>query len=129
MIIRLIIFFSLLILPLGTLAGGSDYEAQLNHQLPRLSSAVSDLIGKNSKVVVDIVYIAYKKANAEALLNYHHGNGFIESFGKGRYKVKLRHKIESSETNPTQWIRNNFFIGISYHCDMDGLEIVEANPF
>ncbi len=124
---RLIIAISLLLLTSATIAGGPDYEAQLNHQLPRLSSALSDLIKENKKLVINFVYVTNMKVNAEELLSYNQGHGSIEKLGKDGYKVKLRHHVNTTSINPSQWIRNNYFIGIAHHCDMDGLEVVESN--
>ncbi len=48
---RIILIISLLLSAPNTLAG-PDYEAQLNHQLPRLSGALTELAKKHSSIVL-----------------------------------------------------------------------------
>jgi len=113
----------IIILVLSTsIAHGQDYEAQLNHQLPRLADGLSDIAKKNKLFAINFVCISYNKEHVKSLVNNYSGKSTFEKIQNNKYKVKLRHELMSTKLNPKQWIRTQFFYGIAYHCNMDGLE-------
>lgn len=105
----------------------SDYEAQLQHQLPRLTAILGGQ--KNAVGSVQVVFqcLTKSESNAKGLTV---ARVFYESkIEKGKwlgynYKVNLVFNLELKDLDIPQWIRQQFFLGISYNCDMDSIYVI-----
>ena len=105
----------------------NDYEAQLGHQLPRLSSALGEVAKTNNEVVLEFRCLSKSKEYAEAMVKDRVSDGATFEEGEWlayRYKVSLNQRVHLQEIDIRQWIRTQFFLGVSYHCHMDSISVL-----
>ncbi len=107
----------------------SDYEAQLAHQMPRFLGAMASELEKNEKISLSLIFMSKERAMASAFASDLGANAVVEE-GKWlgyEYRVTARFDINIKSTEMKQWLRKYFFLGIAYHCDLDGWVLENKN--
>ncbi len=104
------------------------YEVMLNHSLGRWSSEM-DLLHKEGNDV-EVVYLCNNQFDADAIAKEFSRN--TQSLKNGKWlgythRLVVRHTVPDDVTSHKRWLRRQFFIGIAYHCDIDGLQRVKVN--
>jgi hypothetical protein len=105
---------------------GPDYTYQLNHSLKRWIKAMDYLHRKEKDV--EVVYVCVNKSDAEQLSKEFSGQKQLlteEKLLSYTSRLVVRHSLPPKKEFHKQWLRRQFFIGVAYHCDMDGLQEVE----
>ena len=110
-------------------ATGQDYESMLAHSIKRWKSEIDEVRNKHATLNLGVIFLCKNKEDAESLKVELGNIGTKLEQGKWlEYNHKLIKilKIPSKE-NTLPWLRRQFFIGVSYKCDMDGLQEVKEN--
>ncbi len=116
---------ALLALLLGSSLAKADsaYEAQFNHSVKRWLQAIEYYrpVSKPMGLVYLCKNIEARNRLASEFSN--HKQLKVEEKVLG-YEARLVvfHFEKPSQENQLPWLRRNFYIGIAYHCDMDGFQ-------
>ncbi len=103
---------------------GPDYEAQLGHSIARWTQDLDKVRSTSPESSVDLIFLCKRPDHANNLgEEYSRDIVNVENKKVIGYsqRVVVRIQVPRSGIDSARWLRRQFFVGVSYECDLDGL--------
>ena len=109
---------------LASHAVGPDYEQQFGHSVRRWMQGLEMLRDSSPKASVQLVFLCKDAEQARSLTGEYTANASTVERGEWlgyTFKVTVETSPPREDVDLTLWMRRQFFLGVAYACDLDGI--------